>query len=234
MRATERRRRVDSFPCTRWKLNQRPPPVHASPRRNMEHASTRGVIGSLVLAAALAVGLAACGGSGNSGRSDNSSSIAQSIRNNGASQMQATVSSLGGGTVKMQDANCVQTAGTQTYSCIAHYSYKDPSGAIYSYALNDISGTCDNSGTCQWHSNGPGSLTGAQPARPPEGSTCTPRWRRSGHDRVAQLRQRVRLRAPAPIGLPVRRAISNRPALGSWSRRHGERCRATGRWPRRF
>jgi len=121
--------------------------------------------------------LAACGGSNNP---DRSSAIGQDIMTNGSQQMQAYISSVSpGSSISMDDANCVQTAGTEQYSCIAHYAVTDSSGNTLRYEVN-IDATCDSSGTCAWHTDGGGNLVSSTPAQPAEGSPCTPSGGGSG------------------------------------------------------
>ena len=116
----------------------------------MRSVGAAGVVALLLL-------LAACGGSGNQ-----SSTLESAIMNDGASQLKANASSLApGATVSMNDAHCVQTAGTQEYTCLAHYTVNDPSiGLNNQRYLLDISGTCDANASCQWHSTGNGQPVG--------------------------------------------------------------------------
>jgi hypothetical protein len=92
-----------------------------------------------------------------------SHALEQQIMTDGATQIQANLTNLagGGGTVRMDDVNCVQTAGTQQYTCIGHYSVTDASLGLsdQKYMLN-ISATCDSDGNCQWHSDGEGQPVG--------------------------------------------------------------------------
>jgi hypothetical protein len=97
-----------------------------------------------------------------SDNSDYSSTIQQNIMTAGQSQIQTNAAAeLPGATIKLNDAKCVQTAGTQEYTCLAHYTVNDSAAGLSNqkYLLN-ITGTCDTSGTCQWHASGAGTPVG--------------------------------------------------------------------------
>ena len=65
------------------------------------------------------------------------------------------------GTVTMGPVNCVQTAGTQQYTCLSSYTVSIPSlGVTDKKYMIDINATCDSSGNCQWHTTGPGRPVG--------------------------------------------------------------------------
>lgn len=115
--------------------------------------------GVWVILVVLIVVAGASGGAGNS-----SKAMQDDILSSGASQIQSSVNAIApnaSATVKINDANCIQTAGTQTYTCIAHYTVNAPSVGLndQKYALN-ISGTCDSSGNCQWHADSAGAPVG--------------------------------------------------------------------------
>lgn len=108
----------------------------------------------------VAVAVAGCGAG--AGKHDYSSAIVRSIRTNGAPQIQRTTNGPGGsGKATVKGVTCVQTAGTQRYSCIVRYTYQNSEGT-YRYEVN-VSATCDGGGTCRWHLDGGGSLVGAEP-----------------------------------------------------------------------
>jgi hypothetical protein len=116
---------------------------------------------------ALVVLLAVAGGSSGGGvqSGDSSAAMQQSVMTDGASQLQTNLNSLdpsGSGTITMNDAQCVQTAGTQAYTCLAHYTVTDPTiGLNGQKYLLDITGTCDASASCQWHTDGAGQAVGS-------------------------------------------------------------------------
>lgn len=114
--------------------------------------------GSLLVLVVIAI--AACGGG--AGNHDYSRTIVQSIQSNGARQIQRATNGLGrSGKATIDRARCVQTAGTERYSCIVRYRYQNSEGT-YEYEVN-VSATCDGGGKCQWHLDGGGTLTGAEP-----------------------------------------------------------------------
>lgn len=102
------------------------------------------------------LGLAACG---SSGTDDQSSKIEDNIKSTGASQLQSELdkSIPQGGAASVNDADCVETGDTQNYTCRAHYTINAPQAGLNNqkYLLN-ITGTCDDSGKCQWHAAGNG------------------------------------------------------------------------------
>ena len=105
----------------------------------------------------MVIGVSSHGGPG-----DLSKRLAQHIMTDGGSQLRANLAGkLSGATLTMDDANCVQTAGTQEYTCLAHYTVNDPTVGLsdQKYLLN-LTGTCDSSGNCQWHSTGLGQPVG--------------------------------------------------------------------------
>jgi hypothetical protein len=114
--------------------------------------------GSLLL---LVIGaIAGCGG--DVGSHDYSSAIVRSIQTNGAQQVQRAANGLGrSGKATIDHASCLQTADTQSYSCVVHYSYQNSEGT-YKYKV-DVSATCDGGGKCRWHVDGRGTLVGAEP-----------------------------------------------------------------------
>jgi hypothetical protein len=111
---------------------------------------------SLVVVAAIA----GCGGG--AGGSDYSRAIAQDIRIGGTQQIQRVTNSVGGsGTAIVDNARCVQKTGSQTYSCIVHYTYHNSEGT-YRYEVN-VSAACEGGGKCRWHLDGGATLIGAEP-----------------------------------------------------------------------
>lgn len=117
------------------------------------------IIGPIVLVAIIII-VAVAASSGGSG-SNQSRAMESSILTNGQSQMQASASSAApGATVVVNDARCIQTAGTQEYTCIVHYTVDYPSAGQQQRYLLNVAGTCDSNGNCQWHATGPGSPVG--------------------------------------------------------------------------
>ena len=95
--------------------------------------------------------------------SDHSASMERSILTDGARQLSANAKIYdpnGTPTVTINDVHCVQSAGTQNYSCQGHYTVDDPSQNFHQKYFMTISGTCDSSANCQWHSDGPGAPSG--------------------------------------------------------------------------
>ncbi|MGN6169045.1 MAG: hypothetical protein ACTHQQ_12880 [Solirubrobacteraceae bacterium] len=114
--------------------------------------------GSLSLLVVVAI--AGCGAGVSS--HDYSSAIVRSIQTTGPEQIQRATNGPGrSGKATINAINCVQTAGTQRYSCVVHYSYENSEGT-YRYKV-DVSATCDTGGTCQWHLDRGGTLVGAEP-----------------------------------------------------------------------
>ena len=114
--------------------------------------------GSFLLLVVLA--LAGCGGAADN--HDYSSAIVRSIQTNGALQIQRATNGLGrSGKATINHASCVQTAGTQSYSCIVRYRYQNSEGT-YQYEV-DVSATCDGGGKCRWHVEDGGALVSAEP-----------------------------------------------------------------------
>jgi hypothetical protein len=116
-----------------------------------------GVIATIIVVGAVIGALAGGSKGGNA-----SHALEQQIMTDGATQLQANLKNLaGGGTVTMDDVNCVQTANTQQYTCLGHYTVDDPSLGLSNqkYMLN-ISATCDSNGNCEWHSDGGGQPVG--------------------------------------------------------------------------
>jgi hypothetical protein len=111
----------------------------------------------------LLIELSVLGSVGASG--DQSATLQQSIMSTGAAQIKSALKAVDpnpNATVSMNDASCVQSAGTQNYTCIAHYTVNDPSAGLNNqrYMLN-ITGTCDASASCIWHATGNGNPVGA-------------------------------------------------------------------------
>lgn len=105
------------------------------------------------------VALAGCGGG--AGNHDYASAIVRSIQTDGAQQIQLATNGLGrSGKATVEHAHCVQTPGTERYSCIVHYSYRNSEGT-YKYEV-DVSATCGG-GKCRWRVDGRGTLVGAEP-----------------------------------------------------------------------
>jgi hypothetical protein len=116
-----------------------------------------GVIVAVLVIGGVIVALVSSSKGGNA-----SHALEQQIMTDGATQLQANLTNLaGGGSLTMDDVNCIQTAGTQQYTCLGHYTVNDSSLGLSNqkYMLN-ISATCDSNGNCQWHSVGDGQPVG--------------------------------------------------------------------------
>jgi hypothetical protein len=106
------------------------------------------------------VALAGCGGG--TDNHDYSSAIVRSIQTRGTPQIQRATNGLGrSGKATINHASCTQTAGTQSYSCVVHYSYQNSEGT-YEYEVN-VSASCDRGGKCMWHVEGFATLVSAEP-----------------------------------------------------------------------
>lgn len=115
------------------------------------------VIGFAAVVAVL--GLAGCGGSG----ADNSQKIVNDIKVGGSDKLVAaslgTAGSAFSQTATISDATCAQSLnGTQSYTCVVHFTVGD--GTILQIApyTANISATCDEAGACKWQ------VTNAVPA----------------------------------------------------------------------
>ena len=113
---------------------------------------------SLALLAVIAV--TACGAG--YGARDYSTALVRTIRIDGAGRIERTTGGSGhAGRATIDEAHCVQRAGTQRYSCRVKYSYHDSEGT-YEYELR-VSGTCERGGRCRWHPDSNGALISAEP-----------------------------------------------------------------------
>lgn len=101
---------------------------------------------NIVLVAMTTLLMAACGGSGGGG--DYSAQLANTIRLDAPGRITATSGNLNAA-VNVSNVSCVRQGSTESYSCTAHVSLTDyghTSSAVFSF-----SGSCDNSGKCEWH-----------------------------------------------------------------------------------
>jgi hypothetical protein len=106
------------------------------------------------------IAMAGCGGG--AGSSDYSKAISHDILIEGTQRVQHVTNSVGGsGRAIINGARCIRTAGTQTYSCIVHYTYENSEGT-YRYEV-PVSAVCERGGICRWHVNGSVTLVGAEP-----------------------------------------------------------------------
>lgn len=111
--------------------------------------------GSLSLLVVVAI--AGCGGGG--GSYDHSEAISQDIQIEGPQRIHHVANSATGfGHVIINDARCTRAAGTQSYTCIVHYTYQNSEGT-YTYEVN-VFATCNSGGKCRWHVGGGGTLVG--------------------------------------------------------------------------
>ncbi len=132
--------------------------VRRSPRPDCDYRDDvrlRAFLSLFVVAA-----IAGCGAG--AGQRNYSSALVRSIRINGATRMERATNGLGrAGTANIDEARCVQRAGTQRYSCQVVYSYHNSEGT-YKYELK-VSATCVSGGSCRWHTDKNGALVSAEP-----------------------------------------------------------------------
>ena len=108
----------------------------------------------------LVVAIAGCGV--DTGHRDYSGVIARSIDSSGAQQIRRATNGVGrSGAATINHARCVQSAGTERYSCIVDYTYGNSEGT-YRYRV-EVFAACDNRGSCRWHVDRGGTLLGAEP-----------------------------------------------------------------------
>jgi hypothetical protein len=132
--------------------------IHDPPRAGLDDVSLRVGFAAVIAVVALA-GLVGCGaGSG----TDNSQKIVNDIKVNGSNKLVAASSGAAGSafslTATISDVTCAQSLnGTQNYTCIVHFTVGSAIVQTTAYTAN-ISGTCTDSGACQWQ------VTNAVPA----------------------------------------------------------------------
>lgn len=130
-------------------------PFAGPPRAPMPWYQTKSSIAiaiGLVVVVLVAIGVAVAHNSGG----DHSKLLEQSIMRDGQTQLQANLAQIApSAAVVMDDAGCVETANTQNYTCLVHYTVTDPSAGSQKYLLH-VSGTCSSGGHCQWHADGEG------------------------------------------------------------------------------
>lgn len=103
-----------------------------------------------VLAALASLALVGCGGG-----SDYSSTLESSIKTDGLSQINANLpEQIPPLVATIVDTSCLETGSSQVYTCVVHYTVDDgTAGSTQNFTVN-IDGTCNDAGTCQWHSDG--------------------------------------------------------------------------------
>jgi hypothetical protein len=111
----------------------------------------------LVLAGAVTLALAGCGGSSapSGAQVDHSSSLASDITAKAPTQIQQNNP---GTTATLTNVTCVRSGSTQTYSCLGDLTLVSvpPTPAELASpptpTKQAFSGTCDNAGNCTWQS----------------------------------------------------------------------------------
>lgn len=92
-----------------------------------------------------------------------SAALSASIMTTAPAQLEKTLQVVDPGSaaqISVLDASCIQTAGTQQYTCSAHFSATDPTTGETLKLVVQIAGTCDSQADCQWHATGPGQQVG--------------------------------------------------------------------------
>ena len=114
---------------------------------------------AVIVAVAVIIGVA----NASKSTGNESAALSASIMTTAPAQLEKTLQVVDPGStaqISVLDASCIQTAGTQQYTCVAHFSAADPTTGETLKLMVQIAGTCDSQANCQWHATGPGQQIG--------------------------------------------------------------------------